>query len=171
LKNKKHNSDKSLAVSPVIGVMLMLTLTLLIAAIVSSLAGGIVKQESKAPSLTLRATYHQTGNLSIEHMGGDPVSTRSTLIILRPSKTFGQADYLISILDPSRILDGYGNSWKEITVFRPGETAYVEGQYLQPGIDPEYWFNASENEGKTFFLEMTDQSRKIFARTEVLIEK
>ena len=171
MKNKFAIGDRNQAVSPIIGVMLMLTVTLLIAALVSSLAGGIVKQEQKAPSVTIRATYHQNGNLSIEHMGGDPVSTGSTLLILRPSRTFGNANNLITVIERSKIMDAYDRSWNENSVFRPGETVHVKQQYLQSGIDDPYLFNNSANEGKTFFLEMTDQSRKIFARSEVLIER
>ncbi|MDD1728304.1 MAG: type IV pilin N-terminal domain-containing protein [Methanospirillum sp.] len=44
------------AVSPVIGVLLMLTLTLIIAAIVNSYAGGLMETESKAPSVTMQET-------------------------------------------------------------------------------------------------------------------
>mgnify|MGYP001347233512 CR=1 FL=1 len=43
------------AVSPVIGVLLMLVVTIIIAAIVSAFAGGLSSDESKAPQASLEA--------------------------------------------------------------------------------------------------------------------
>jgi len=66
------------AVSPVIGVLLMLTLTLIIAAIVNSYAGGLVETEPKAPAVTMQASYHSefpTNTMEIRHISGDPIST------------------------------------------------------------------------------------------------
>lgn len=44
------------AVSPVIGVMLMLVVTIIIAAVVSSFAGGLANEESKTPQVILICT-------------------------------------------------------------------------------------------------------------------
>ncbi|WP_343241749.1 type IV pilin N-terminal domain-containing protein [Methanoculleus sp. UBA312] len=44
------------AVSPVVGVMLMLVVTIIIAAVVSAFAGGLTSDSSKAPQATLSVT-------------------------------------------------------------------------------------------------------------------
>lgn len=49
------------AVSPVVGVMLMLVVTLIIAAVVSAFAGGLVSGTKKAPSLTMDVTITNSG--------------------------------------------------------------------------------------------------------------
>jgi len=45
------------AVSPVVGVMLMLVVTIIIAAMVSAFSGGVVKDETLAPQVTLSTSY------------------------------------------------------------------------------------------------------------------
>ncbi|MDD2473837.1 MAG: type IV pilin N-terminal domain-containing protein [Methanoculleus sp.] len=72
------------AVSPVVGVMLMLVVTIIIAAIVSSFAGGLGSSSSKAPAATLAikmvAGPNDT-NVTIEHLGGDPLATKDLQIV------------------------------------------------------------------------------------------
>lgn len=67
------------AVSPVIGVMLMLVVTIIIAAIVSGFTGGLVSSTEKAPqaSLAVSTGYVSDGNFDIkfEHQGGDAIRT------------------------------------------------------------------------------------------------
>ena len=46
------------AVSPVVGVMLMLVVTIIIAAVVSAFAGGLATGKEKAPQASLDDTYH-----------------------------------------------------------------------------------------------------------------
>ena len=53
------------AVSPVIGVMLMLTITLILAAIISGFTGGIAQKQEKPPSLLLDATIVNHSSLNI----------------------------------------------------------------------------------------------------------
>ncbi len=49
------------AVSPVVGIMLMLTVTLILAAIISGFTGGIAKSQSKPPQLLFEASMiHDT---------------------------------------------------------------------------------------------------------------
>jgi FlaG/FlaF family flagellin (archaellin) len=50
---KRMNNE---AVSPVVGVMLMLVVTIIIAAVVSAFAGGLASDESQAPVATLAVT-------------------------------------------------------------------------------------------------------------------
>lgn len=55
----RKNGDE--AVSPVVGVMLMLVVTIVIAAVVSGFAGGLVGGSSRAPSLTMDVKITNTG--------------------------------------------------------------------------------------------------------------
>jgi len=59
MKNKKTQNE--FAVSPVVGVMLMLVVTIIIAAVVSGFAGSLVTGEKKAPSITAETTITNTG--------------------------------------------------------------------------------------------------------------
>lgn len=81
------------AVSPVIGVLLMLVVTIIIAAIVSGFAGGLAGSQQKAPqaSFEVKTQYpinsdgvstNKAGfDLMLIHRGGDTISTKNTQIV------------------------------------------------------------------------------------------
>ena len=163
------------AVSPVIGVLLMLTLTLIVAAIVNSYAGGLMETESKSPSVTIQAEYHQSGDMELRHISGDPIPTSSVTCIIRPTDTMGRtAGQRLSVIQAQYLKnDEEGKSWSSgITVMRPGDVHRVLNSdlpNLQAGIEQEYWINRTANLGKTFYLEMYYKNTMI-SRSEVLIE-
>jgi archaeal type IV pilus assembly protein PilA len=87
---KHGKSCKDCAVSPVVGVMLMLVVTIIIAAVVSAYAGGIASSPKKAmPNLGIEATYSQTTGMTISHMRGDPVALSQIDFRTTPSELFG----------------------------------------------------------------------------------
>jgi archaeal type IV pilus assembly protein PilA len=62
-KEPQLDAKKNSAVSPVVGIMLMLTVTLILAAIISGFTGGIAKTQSKPPQLVFEASVvHDTDN-------------------------------------------------------------------------------------------------------------
>ena len=72
------------AVSPVIGVMLMITVTIIIAATLSAFVGGSTGDLKKNPQATLVVTSDGDGdsfNLLFEHHGGDTLRTEDLEII------------------------------------------------------------------------------------------
>ncbi len=172
---------KQEAVSPVIGVLLMLTLTLIIAAIVNSYAGGLMETDTKAPSVTLQAKYYQNGTgMEIRHISGDPLPTGSVKVVVKPSDTMGKsASQYSSIVNKSLITNLSGTeSWAGgITSLRPGEIDYILGNntnkgnlsQLQNGIPEQYLFNNTNNLGNTFFIEIYYKNIMI-SKNEVLIE-
>ena len=72
------------AVSPVVGVMLMLSVTVLIAAIVSTYAGGLSGGTEKSPQSSIRAVPDLLQHrIYFEHNGGDPFMISSVQVVLR----------------------------------------------------------------------------------------
>ena len=78
------------AVSPVVGVMLMLVVAVVLAAVVNSFAGGLAETEQKAPSASLsvhikKGVNPYTGEpvyyAIFEHLSGDPLPTKDLQII------------------------------------------------------------------------------------------
>ncbi|MBP2133137.1 FlaG/FlaF family flagellin (archaellin) [Methanomicrobium sp. W14] len=74
------------AVSPVVGVMLMLVVTIIIAAVVSGFAGGIVSTSQAAPSVSLDVSVSAGSSgaskyVVIENLGGDSLNTKDLRII------------------------------------------------------------------------------------------
>lgn len=76
----RANTD---AVSPVVGVMLMLVVTIIIAAVAASFAGNLGGNAEKAPAaafeVKLISNAGDAGDqyvMTIEHLGGDPIPTK-----------------------------------------------------------------------------------------------
>lgn len=81
---EKHSSLNSEAVSPVIGVMLMLVVTIIVAAAVSAFAGGFASDQKKTPVAQIDVQLKTGGSypkLVLTHLGGDALKTRDLKII------------------------------------------------------------------------------------------
>jgi len=80
------------AVSPVVGVMLMLAITVMIAAIASAFAGSFSDSGEKSPqsSLSVPAYFEDAGDnyrIYFDHTGGDPFSLNSIKVVFRSDET------------------------------------------------------------------------------------
>ena len=62
-------TEKDDAVSPVVGVMLMLVVTIIIAAVVAAFAGGIVGDTEKAPTAVLDVEITHNYNIGMAGYG------------------------------------------------------------------------------------------------------
>lgn len=70
------------AVSPVVGVLLMLVVTIIIAAVVSGFAGGLAGTQKNAPSAAVGVKIDSTsGATTFEMLSGDALSTGNLKII------------------------------------------------------------------------------------------
>jgi len=93
-----------IAVSPVIGVMLMLVVTIIIAALVSSFSGSVTSDQTQPPQVTLSVTpviegisdkdkknevpdygsaFKANNGIAFRHTGGDPFSLKDTAVQLK----------------------------------------------------------------------------------------
>jgi FlaG/FlaF family flagellin (archaellin) len=167
-------------VSPVISVLLMLTLTLIIAAIVNSFAGGLVDTKEKPPSATLQATFHQNriadpnnASLLITHVSGDPLPVSDISIILRPTRTFGDdAENNFIEIGKANITNSrtYSETWANgITSMKVGDTHGVFGDTNISKLNGKYDLMAEKYQGNTVYLEFY-YDRNLIAKPEVLIQ-
>jgi len=192
---KKKNES---AVSPVVGVMLMLVVTIIIAAVVSAFAGGLGTGTSKAPQISLQAKFSNSTGLTISHEGGDTVNTLKTKIIVSPTGDFGSYEQLRWVVNSSVIYitrNGTSYQWFDpvqstsnlARTFQPGETAVVsvtDLSQVQPGtyqtttdsqgrttdaFYKNYGFMYSTAQGQQFNLMLVDDSGKTIAKTVVTI--
>jgi len=179
---KKNNAS---AVSPVVGVMLMLVVTIIIAAVVSAFASGAVSGQTKVPQATITATFSISNGLQITHAGGDGLATADTVFIIRDNSMFGQnlqqktAQVLNKTLIASSnggLLDN-GDGTSNITSFIPGDTLIISGanatcSLLQPTVYASnlgLCISNSSNIGKTFSLEVSDTKGDMISRSDVII--
>jgi archaeal type IV pilus assembly protein PilA len=188
----KHMNTQ--AVSPVVGVMLMLVVTIIIAAIVSAFAGGISGNSAKTPNAQITAYYSQSQGMWIENDGPDDLSTVDTNIYVRCSDSFGNAQHIAWAVNKSTLsqynvtgqplysastggdfwLTGGGSTG--IKTFKAGDRAYLyppyhTSAYMQPDLTmTTYKFDNSKNLGNSFYVELTDKNGKSIAKTFVKIQ-
>lgn len=118
------------AVSPVVGVMLMLVVTIIIAAVVSAFAGGLGASSSKAPQLSIGAEARDGSYIIVNFNGGDTVSgsaiTMKTFIPMGSNKDMShQIDMKNVTYLPtnSPLYDTTGYSWHTI---QPGDKIKIK---------------------------------------------
>lgn len=70
-------SNKEDAVSPVIGVMLMLVVTIVIAAVVAAFASGLGGDVDSAPAAVFDVDLDKNGNLKLQHLSGENLIEKS----------------------------------------------------------------------------------------------
>lgn len=118
-----RNIESDRGVSPVVGVMLMLVVTIIIAAVVSAFAGGMAEGTDATPQATVAFTYNLADNVTyFENKGGDSVvlsdlkirfKSGTTSTTISPSDV-GETCYAFEITDGS-------------TVFAPGSRILLAG--------------------------------------------
>ncbi|MFA5221363.1 MAG: type IV pilin [Methanoregula sp.] len=175
------------AVSPVVGVMLMLVVVIIIAAIVSAFAGGTVSGVKKTPQATITGKFSLSNGLEIIHSGGDSIALQNTRFVVRDGPIFGTdleqktADVLNKSVMQNMRTGNYviasNGSYTE-TAYISGDTLWITGanstcSILQPAVrsynDPNLCLNNANSIGKTFWLEVSDVGGNLISRTEVTI--
>ena len=176
------------AVSPVVGVMLMLVVVIIIAAVVSAYAGGTISGTKKSPQATISASFSQSKGLDIYNNGGDTLNTQGITLIVKPTKSFGNYEHLTWVVNKSVIWTG-GKPWVNASesytynlarTFKPGDVASIglkDLPYIQEKAGSTsdftshaYGFGHVDNIGNSFVLSINDESGKPIASTEVQIQ-
>jgi len=146
------NPEKDMAVSPVVGVMLMLVVVIIIAAVVSGFAGGLVSANSqKTPQLAMDANIVNTGYWSSSYFkatvtGVDkPIATKDLKIVTSWSKTMTNGTSIkggatmtpgVRNFDVSYIVNGWSN-WDTWTYVCP--QGYGPGVGLNGTESANFW--------------------------------
>lgn len=168
---QKHTSKKEDAVSPIVGVMLMLVATIIVAAIVAAFAGGLASDTDASPNIIISGTYSQSDGLVLKHLSGDSVS--GVDIYVRPDQGFSTSYHKLS---------WKAGSISESSVWNAGDTKEIKSDDIQPetngapmsgssnhdGSSSSYGFNAQKSIGKTMIVELHKDGR-IIASTPVKI--
>ncbi len=106
--------DDDRGVSPVIGVILMVAITVILAAVIGTFVLGLGDSLEQAPQAQLDAVENSNGNLDISHNGGDAIATSDIRV------TVGTDSY--SSGDSNFVLGGDADG--ELNV---GDTLTIEG--------------------------------------------
>ncbi|MDD1686443.1 type IV pilin [Methanoregula sp.] len=143
------------AVSPVVGVMLMLVVVIIIAAVVSAFAGSAVGSQKKVPQATIQGKFSVATGMEITHAGGNALATNDLVFTVRNSPVFGPnlEQTTAQILNKSTIQDrtglwlDNGDGSTNVTSFKSGDTLFINSTYircdwLQPVIVPTNYESA-----------------------------
>ena len=76
----KQQEKKENAVSPVIGIMLMLVVTIIIAAVITGFSMDLSKDAEKTPTAFFDAQY-ENGEFTLKHKGGDPIRLKDMQVV------------------------------------------------------------------------------------------
>jgi FlaG/FlaF family flagellin (archaellin) len=138
------------AVSPVVGVLLMLVITIIIAAVVSGFAGGLIENKAKAPQVSLRVEiegvlpydpdrpnkYADGMVMTISHRSGDPIDTSRTELITSWTERIDRESAATELTDPPAI--HYARTVPlvlgDTATYNSGGNAFHQ-PYLSPQID------------------------------------
>lgn len=128
------------AVSPVVGVMLMLAITVMIAAIASAFAGSFSDSGEKSPqsSISVPAHFEDTGDnyrIYFDHTGGDPFSLNSIQVVFRSDETENKTQLTrqdVSVNGNCQnftLIGETGPAYNDTTV-RAGDRFFIEGKQV-----------------------------------------
>jgi flagellin-like protein len=184
-KNKAKIQGDDRAVSPVVGVMLMLVVVIIIAAIVSGFAGGLINSNTKAPQATIQASYSVgAGTLTMYHAGGDELQIENIYLVVRGIDAENNGAYSGTMqrisINRSLIFNTAGIAWAmpngivQIPVWEPGQTMYCNDtkdmlvmydsgtgvQNAAPGVN---------DIGKSFTLEVDTTDGRLISSTNVKV--
>lgn len=186
-----HRNDE--AVSPVIGIMLMLVVTIIIAAVVSGFAGGLAGGTSKAPQVSLTGSFSQSSGLIMTHAGGDNLLTTDLQVLARKSDEFGSGQSRVNVIEvnTSTIKTIDRKPWKnadrglldpDSLSWQPGESMFIFSEDIAPsGLATGGWVSGygnpgaasimhASNIGKTFAIELYTKDGKMIASTSMVIQ-
>ena len=156
-----RNESRDAAVSPVIGVMLMLVVTLIIAAVVSSFAGGLGTTKDATPTVTFKADLSMENGLIITCLG------------VTPGKS---VDFDICIGDTNYYKVGTGTT----STFRPGTSINIPEGKLDEGFVAAFGsFQGYRNTGmyvpndqfigKTYTIQLIDENSGIIGKAHAVL--
>ncbi len=102
LRNLKYNKEK--AVSPVIGVILMVAITVILAAVIGSFVLGFGGETAAAPQATLQMNINSANdNITLQHNGGDGINLAQTRIVIT------RADSTLTVTSSTNVVLAVGN--------------------------------------------------------------
>lgn len=153
------------AVSPVIGILLMLVVTVIIAAVVSTFAGNLVQGQQNVPTAHINGVFSVQNGFTIQHAGGDSIPINDMVITLRHPRIFGPGlDYMAEDVDVLSLIKSgsTGEFWFNQTAnafnvvsFNAGDSAVISPDdcmcdILQPSIVPNYYRDELAADGYTY---------------------
>ena len=151
-------------VSPVVGVMLMLVATVILAAVVSSFAGSLSGEETKAPLLAISAEAKYNDAIIVHHESGDPLylgySPNFEVRTFIPEGTYRDMSHKVDMSKVTEIGNGNG-------VIEPGESIKIN---WNDAFATSAWGLMAPNPGERVVIEIYEKGgNKPIAKTTAVV--
>jgi FlaG/FlaF family flagellin (archaellin) len=155
------NESRDAAVSPVIGVMLMLVVTIIIAAVVSSFAGGLGTTKDTTPTVTFKADLSVADGLTITCLGATPGKN---------------VEFDVCVGDSNYYRVGTGTT----STFAPGTSLTFDADELDQGFVAAYgdfkgytgtgmYVPNDQFVGKTYTIQLIDENTGIIGKAYAVL--
>jgi FlaG/FlaF family flagellin (archaellin) len=123
MQRSKKMKKRDDAVSPVVGVMLMLVVTIIIAAVVSGFASGVINSQKATPSANFDVSLTDKSIELIVRSVSEDISSKDIAIVLsKPGQTRKLMPGALSVPFGFNIVE-----WSEVTGFHDNEKVGAEG--------------------------------------------
>ena len=184
----KKTEQKDDAVSPVVGVMLMLVVTLIIAAVVAAFASGVTADVEKAPNTVLDVKIYENymnsySSIQVKSIGGEPISTEDMVIKFSwtgddgkdysasysGGKTFTLTAYGDTHTIPAMAVMPLNGDLQTTYSAWYGNVTISNGEVLQTMGLFESWYNGNNNSFKAIFGDDEAQTIKKGQKMHVVI--
>jgi len=132
--NKHTNNSTDRGVSPVIGVILMVAVTVVLAAVISVFLLGATDQiGDPVPSLTLDAEF-EDGEATISHVSGASVATDSLIVVVEGEELDdGEVEFdgkdTLRTGNTFTVTDDFNNGDTMTIIFQSGESGYPLAEF------------------------------------------
>lgn len=149
------------AVSPVVGVMLMLVITVILAAVVSSYSGSLVSPDNGKTWQLVISAKATTEDFTIHHEGGDPIPFTSFKLVIVDPDSYNTTQLNTTDSDGDGIPDVY-------TVTGNGNSAFESGESFRVSWSD---INMSVQEGEKLMFEMYEvEGNSPIAKATAVVE-
>ena len=146
---------KESAVSPVVGIMLMITITLILAAIISGMTGGIAQSQKKPPSLLIDASLingtHDSLDIGIISVS-EAIPTRDVKLITE-WRNNGVLERKIIDTGSNKIKDANNNEWRYPVGITTNTTSTILSNFSEYSLIP----------GTRMFANTSDSIKEMFS--------
>ena len=127
LQNLLDTPDDERAVSPVIGVILMVAITVILAAVIGTFVLGLGENVESAPQASLDFQYNSTadGNITMEHRGGDTLDPGNVEVRLNGDSPSDGSEIITDNFQAGESVTINASSYSGISSVSSGDTISV----------------------------------------------
>ena len=119
------------AVSPVIGVILMVAITLILAAVIAAFVFGMgTPKQAPQASIVISSTSASSGNITLTHSGGDSIDLSKTKAIID-----GATSSQHNVINQLNITTKFFAAGDNLAINSSSDTVYLNNNGVTPGTN------------------------------------